>query len=154
MKAISNQESAIRKTIVAGLVVLAISGMSAQEKKVTVADFVGTWNIEVMSHQVALVIEAGDNNNATGTMMMMGRDVMLKGELADRTITFVGVKTEGGANAAANPDHAALHGGQSTPKPQPIKVTLQEDGTLTGEMMTTGGPVKWTGEKLRARKKG
>ena len=130
------------------------SGAAAQEKKVTVADFAGTWNIELMSHQIALVIEAADANNATGTMMMMGRDVMLKGELADRTITFVGVKTEGGGNAAANPDHAALHAGQSSPQPQPIKVTLQEDGTLAGEMMTNNGPVKWTGEKLRTRKKG
>ena len=30
---------------------------SAQDKKVTTADFAGTWNIEVMSHQIALVIE-------------------------------------------------------------------------------------------------
>jgi hypothetical protein len=153
MTAISSQESAIRKFVVAALVVLA-SAAFAQDKKITVADFVGTWNIEVMSHQVALVIEAGEANSATGTMMMMGRDVMLKGELADRTITFIGVKTEGGGNAAANPDHAALHAGQATPKPQPIKVTLQEDGTLSGEMMTNNGPVTWTGEKLRARKKG
>ena len=144
----------LKKIAVAALVILSASVASAQEKKVTVADFVGTWNIEVMSHQVALVIEAADANNATGTMMMMGRDVMLKGELADRTITFVGVKTEGGGNAAANPDHAALHAGQSSPQPQPIKVTLQEDGTLAGEMMTNNGPVKWTGEKLRTRKKG
>jgi hypothetical protein len=139
------------KTLTLTLALTAVAGAAAaQDKKVTVADFVGTWNIEVMSHQVALVIEAGEGANAIGTMMMMGREVPLKGELADRTITFVGVKTDG----AGSPDHAALHAGQAAPKPQPITVTLQEDGTLTGEMMTNNGPVKWTGEKLRTRKKG
>ena len=138
------------------IALLAIAGSaSAQEKTVTVADFAGTWNIEVMSHQVALVIEAQEGNKVTGTMMMMGRDVPLKGELAGRTITFVGVKEvqahvesahAGGAGPAAN------HNPPATAKP--IIVVLQEDGTLTGEMMTTGGPVKWTGEKLRAKKKG
>ena len=38
-----------------------------------------------MSHQVALVIEKQEGNKVTGTMMMMGRDVPLKGELVDRT---------------------------------------------------------------------
>jgi hypothetical protein len=37
---------------------------------------------------------------------------------------------------------------------KPIVVTLNEDGTIGGEMMTNQGPVKWTGEKLRAKKKG
>lgn len=130
---------------------------SAQDKKVTVADFVGTWNIEVMSHQIALVIEAQEGNKATGTMMAMGRDTLLKGELVDRTITFVGVKTEANGNMPAQTP-GAVHAGQgpapNAPAPRPITVTLQEDGTITGEMMTSGGPVKWTGEKLRARKQG
>ena len=34
----------------------------AQEKKVTVADFVGTWNIEMMSHQIALVVDPAEGN--------------------------------------------------------------------------------------------
>jgi hypothetical protein len=126
----------------------------AQEKKITVADFAGTWNIEVMSHQVALVIEPQDGDKVTGTMMMMGRDVQLKGELVDRTITFVGVKTESNGTAPPGHEGAAQHVGNTPPAAKPILVTLQEDGTLTGEMMTTGGPVKWTGEKLRAKKKG
>ena len=84
-------------SIALALSVAVITGASAQDKKVTMDDFVGTWNIEVMSHQVALVIEKQDASKATGTLMMMGRDTLLKGELADRTITFVGVKPEGGA---------------------------------------------------------
>jgi hypothetical protein len=138
------------------LAVMAIAATaSAQEKAVTVADFAGTWNIEVMSHQVALVIEAQDGNKVTGTMMMMGRDVPLKGELAGRTITFVGVKEVQEHAEAAHAGGASHVGNQNpTGNAKPIIVVLQEDGTLTGEMMTTGGPVKWTGEKLRAKKKG
>ena len=129
---------------------------SAQEKKVTVADFAGTWNIEVMSHQVALVIEAGEGNQATATMMLMGRDTFLKGELVDRTISFVGVKSEANGNMPADHDHQPPNGtpaGSGMP-PQPIRVTLQEDGTIAGEMMTNNGPMKWTGEKLRTKKQG
>lgn len=131
--------------------VIAFSAVAAQEKRVTVDDFVGTWNIEVMSHQIALVIDKQDATKATGTMMAMGRDTLLKGELSGRTITFTGVKPEGEA-AHADPSAIPNHGAaQGTPKP--IVVTLQEDGTLTGEMMTNQGPVKWTGEKLKTRKK-
>ena len=127
---------------------LATATVAAQDQKVTMDDFVGTWNIEVMSHQVALVIEKQDATKATATMMMMGRDMPLKGELVDRTVTFVGVK------AGADDAHLASpqHGGQAGTA-KPITVTLQDDGTITGEMMTSNGPVKWTGEKLRTRKK-
>ena len=47
------------KTLSALATVLALAaGASAQDKPVvTTADFAGTWNIEVMSHQIALVIE-------------------------------------------------------------------------------------------------
>jgi hypothetical protein len=126
--------------------------VSAQDKKpATVADFVGTWNIEVMSHQVALVIEPAEGaNKVSATMMMMGNDVPLKGELVERTITLTGVKLDGAAGAAhvAGPGHE----GNAKPNAKPIVVTLQDDGTLTGEMMTNNGPVKWTGEKLRSKK--
>jgi hypothetical protein len=143
------------KRISLALLVAAIaSTASAQEKKVTVDDFVGTWNIEVMSHQVALVIEAAEGNKATGTLMLMGRDTLLKGELVDRTISFVGVKSEAG-NMPADHQPPAEHpvAGSGMP-PQPIVVTLQDDGTIGGEMMTMNGPVKWTGEKLKIKKKG
>ena len=124
---------------------LTAAGTAAQEKKVTVADFAGTWNIEVMSHQVALVIEPKEANTVTATMMVMGNDVPLKGELVDKTITLVGI-----------PGETHSQGGhvQATPGGQAITVTMQDDGTIAGEMMTNHGPVKWTGEKLRPRKKG
>lgn len=144
------------KRISLALLVAAIaSTASAQEKKVTVADFAGTWNIEVMSHQVALVIEAGEGNKATGTLMLMGRDTLLTGELVDRTISFVGVKSEANGNMPADHQPPAEHpvAGSGMP-PQPIVVTLQDDGTIAGEMMTNNGPLKWTGEKLHEKKKG
>ena len=137
-----------RLSLVVVVSVLAMAPVAAQDKKVTMEDFVGTWNIEVMSHQVALVIEKQDATKATATMMMMGRDVPLKGELVNRTITFVGVKTEGQDSHLTAPQHGAQAGNA-----KPIVVTLQDDGTITGEMMTNNGPVKWTGEKLRPRKK-
>ena len=131
------------------------SAAVAQEKKVTTADFAGTWNIEVMSHQIALVVEPAEGNKVTATMMMMGRDTLLKGELVEKTLTLVGVKSE--ANGAMPPEHGSPGHDHEAPAgagPKPITVTLQEDGTIAGEMMTSAGPMKWTGEKLRAKKKG
>jgi hypothetical protein len=138
-------------TFVAALAIAVTA--ASQDKKVTTADFAGTWNIEVMSHQIAMVIEPAEGNKVTATMMMMGRDTPLKGELTDRTLTLVGIKTADSGNAFAGADHT--HPGDKTPpaNAKPIVVTLQEDGTISGEMMTNNGPVKWTGEKLRAKKK-
>jgi hypothetical protein len=134
------------------------SAAAAQEKKVTTADFAGTWNIEAMSHQIALVVEPAEGNKVTATMMMMGRDTLLKGELTDRTLTLVGVKSE--ATGTMPPEHGTPgHDHEVSPAaaagsaPKPILVTLQEDGTIVGEMVTNMGPVKWTGEKLKTKKK-
>jgi hypothetical protein len=136
------------KIITLAIALMVAAAAAAQEKKVTTADFAGTWNIEAMSHQIALVVEPGEGNKVTATMMMMGRDTLLKGELADRTLTLTGIKTE--TNGAPEPQHAAH---QPPADAKPILVTLQEDGTIVGEMMTNMGPVKWTGEKLKTKKK-
>jgi hypothetical protein len=137
-------------TFLLAALLLATSASAQDKKPVTVADFVGTWNIEVMSHQIALVIEPAEGNKVTATMMMMGNDVLLKGELVERTIIFVGVPTGApGAAHTAGPGHE----GNQKPNAKPIVVTLQDDGMLAGEMMAMNGPVKWTGEKLKAKKK-
>jgi hypothetical protein len=141
-------------TLVA-LIAVAGTPALAQEKKITVADFIGTWNIEMMSHQIALVVEPADGNKVTATMLMPmgGPEVLLKGELTDRTLTLTGVKPEGSAAAGATPP-VPEHGPQAAATtPKPITVTMQEDGTIAGEMMTNRGPVKWTGEKLKTKKK-
>ncbi len=142
------------KTLSFVVALAAIAGSAvAQEKKITAADFVGTWNIEMMSHQIALVVEPGEGNKVTATMLMpMGApEVLLKGEVTDRTLTLVGVKPEGAAAPAA-PDHGPAQAANAS-APKPIVVTLQEDGTIVGEMMTNRGPAKWTGEKLKTKKK-
>ena len=131
------------------------AAVRTQDKPLTTADFAGTWNIEAMSHQIALVIEPVDATHVTATMMMMGRDMPLKGELVGRTISLSGVK-----DPASPPAAPAAEGGHSAAGPapaanaKPIVITLLEDGTLSGEMMTNMGPAKWTGEKLKAKKKG
>jgi hypothetical protein len=130
------------------LALFATASIAAQSRPVTVADFAGTWNIEMMSHQIALVIEPQEGNKVTATMMIMGRDVALKGELVEKTLTLVGVKSD--------PDNVPNHGGVAAANganAKPLVMSLQDDGTLSGEMMTTQGAVKWTGEKLKARKK-
>lgn len=130
------------------LALLAAAPASAQTKAVTVADFAGTWNIEMMSHQIALVIEPQEANKVTATMMVMGRDVALKGELVEKTLTLVGVKSD--LDSVPNHGGVAASDGANA---KPLVMSLQDDGTLAGEMMTNQGPVKWTGEKLKTRKK-
>jgi len=112
----------------------------AQDKTVTVADFAGTWNIEVMSHEVTLVIEPGDDNTVTGTLNLMGSDTLLKGELVDRSITFSDTGTEDLGHGHA--DHQV---------PTPFTITLQSDGTISGEIMSMHGPMKWTGQRIKTR---
>jgi hypothetical protein len=121
------------------------TALTAQGRQPSVADFAGTWNIELMSHQIALVIDPQEANTVTATLMIMGRDVPLEGELVDRTIALVGIpgETTSGGHVVAKPGTTG----------QAITVTLQEDGTIAGEMMTSQGPAKWTGEKLKTRKK-
>lgn len=140
------------KHLAPALAVFAVAAnLHAQEKTISVDDFAGTWNIEFMSHQLALVIEPAGANKATATLMVMGRDIPLKGELVGRTITFTGVKPEGEA-AEATPSHGGVTANNG-PAAKPIVVTLQQDGTLTGEMMTNNGPGTWTAEKLKPRRK-
>lgn len=144
-------------TIRFALAVLACAWTTAASAQtaVTTADFSGTWNIELMSHQIALVIEPKDATHVTATMMMMGRDVALKGELKAGTLTLVGDRSgDPAATAAHGAPAPATEGGPpgQAPAPRPITVTLQEDGTISGTMMTTGGPANWTGERLKKRK--
>ena len=136
------------KTLSLAAAVVAIATIaSAQEEQPTVADFAGTWDIEMMSHQIALVIEPADGNKVNATLMLMGRDTPLTGELADRSITLSAVRQEGEAGA---PGVHAVPAGAGA---KPLVITMQDDGTIAGEMMTQQGPVKFTGQKLKAKKK-
>jgi hypothetical protein len=57
-------------------------------------------------------------------------------------------------HGTAGHDHEVPAAAPSGEGPKPILVTLQEDGTIAGEMMTNQGPIKWVGEKLKTKKKG
>jgi hypothetical protein len=136
------------KKISLALVAAAIATtVFAQEKKVTVADFVGTWNIEMMSHQIALVVDPADGSKVTATLMIMGRDTPLKGEFADRSITLSASKQD---DEAGSP---GVHAAPASSGAKPLVITMQDDGTITGEMMTQQGSAKFTGEKLKTKKK-
>ena len=142
----------IRKlTFAIAVMALAVTA-SAQEKKLTVADFAGTWNIEVMSHQIALVVEPKDDTKVDATLMIMGRDQLLTGEVIDGVLTLAGVKPQGaeGDSGAAGP-HSVPSSNQNGERP--LVITLNEDGTISGEMTTQMGVTKFTGEKLKATKK-
>lgn len=136
-----------RLTLALAIIAIAVTA-SAQERKVTVADFTGTWNIEMMSHQIALVVEPLEGNTVNATLMIMGRDTPLKGTFADRSITLSALKQEG---EAGSPGVHAMPAGSGA---KPLVITMQDDGTITGEMTTQQGPVKFTGEKLKAKKRG
>ena len=136
-----------RFTLALALAAIAVTA-SAQEKKVTLADFTGTWNIEMMSHQIALVVEPLEGDNVNATLMIMGRDTPLKGTFADRSITLSALKQDGEAGGPG------VHAAPASSGAKPLVITMQDDGTIAGEMMTQQGPVKFTGEKLKTRKKG
>lgn len=132
---------------------VAITASAQANKKATAADFSGTWNIEMMSHQIALVVEPQDATHVTATLMIMGNDQPLKGEVADGVLSLVGVKPQGGATSeGSGPGVHSVPAG--SPNAKPITVTLNEDGTISGEMMTQMGAAKFTGEKLKTKKKG
>jgi len=141
------------KPLTLAVALMVLSTTAFAQKTATVADFAGTWNIELMSHQIALVIEPLDGNKVNATMMMMGRDVPLQGELVDNTLLLKGLKPEGGATESPT-NGPGVHAAPASEGAKPITVRLQEDGTIAGEMMTSQGPAKWTGERLKTKKRG
>jgi len=98
----------------------------------------GTWNISLMGHPIALVLEQ-DGKKVTGTLMMMGKDVPVEGEFADGTLTLT------------SPARIGTPGAHDT-VPLALSATLKEDGTLAGDITGAKGPMAWTAERLRQRK--
>jgi hypothetical protein len=117
-------------------------GLSAQEKKPDDSKSItGTWDVNLMSHQFALVLDQ-QATKVTGTLMMMGKDIDVEGEFVDGKLSLLG---KGAAfSRRDDPEH----------KPMPIKLIgmLMEDGTLEGEVPGPQGPAKWTAERLKKRK--
>lgn len=133
-----------RPSIATAIAIAAITiGPAAQEKKIDEkTNVTGTWDVNLLSHQFALVLEQ-QGTKVTGTMMMMGRDIEMEGEFVDGKISLAGK----GAGFARRDDP---HG-----KTVPIKLTgvLKEDGTLEGEAPGLhGDTATWTAERLKKRK--
>jgi hypothetical protein len=133
---------AARRATVTAIAVAAMAvGAVAQEKKAdektTVA---GTWDVNLMSHQIGLVL-VQDGTKVTGTMMAMGKDIEMEGGFVDGKIRLVGK----GASFARQDDP---HGGR-----MPITLTgvMKEDGTMEGEAPGPQGPAKWTAERLKKK---
>jgi hypothetical protein len=143
------------KKMLMGLIpVLALTvGLSAQQetKATTKPTVAGTWTMTVMSHQVGMELTQ-DGTKVMGTMMMMGTDVPVEGEFVDGTLNLTSKarmmngppSTDEAAHGAAAPQGGA---------PLTVKATLQDDGTLAGEMPSPNGrPVTWIAERLKQRK--
>lgn len=128
----------------AGIVALvALTGsLAAQDKKPTgsLTDVTGVWVMQVASHQIGLELEQ-KGTVVEGVMLAMGQRILLIGEYVDRTLTLKGEKPQDGSPAP----HA---GG---PGSGPITAKMLDDGTLEGELSTTQGRTKWTGERLQKR---
>jgi hypothetical protein len=108
----------------------------------SLADVTGVWVMEVEGHQFGLELEQKDAV-VEGVMLAMGRRVLLVGDYVDRVLTLRGERPEDGAGFS--------HGGEQPANSGPIVATMQDDGTLAGELSTNRGRTKWTGERLKKR---
>lgn len=106
----------------------------------SLTDVTGVWTMLVEGHQIGLELEQKDHK-VEGVMLAMGRRVLLVGDYVDRTLTLKGERPEDGAGFS--------HGSDTPTDAGPIVATMKDDGTLEGELSTTRGRTKWTGERLK-----
>lgn len=113
--------------------------VGAQEAKGSLTDLTGVWVMEVGGHQMALELEQKDET-VEGVLEQMGRRILLVGTYKGRELWLKGERPEDGAGATD--DSGKSQGG-------PIVATMQDDGTLVGELTTNHGRTKWTGTRFR-----
>lgn len=107
----------------------------------SLTDVTGVWTMLVAGHQIGLELEQ-KGTKVEGVMLAMGRRVLLVGDFVERALTLKGERPEDGAGFQ--------HGGEpAADAPGPIVATMQDDGTLAGELSTNQGRTKWTGERLK-----
>jgi hypothetical protein len=132
-----------RIAAVALMIVVTAMGAAAQEKKIDEkSNVTGTWDVNLMSHQFALVLEQ-QGTKVTGTMMMMGKDIEMEGEFVDGKLSLVG---KGAGLVRSDDPHA---------KPVALKLTgvLKEDGSMEGQAPDMHGEAAtWTAERLKKKK--
>ena len=119
------------------IALLSITSFAAtpQGTRGSLTDVSGVWIMLIEGHQVGLEL-AQKETAVEGVMLMMGQRQLLAGTYLERTLTL---KREESENAP--PTHRA--GARD-----PITARMLDDGTLEGELTTTRGRTKWTGERL------
>lgn len=101
----------------------------------------GTWNLGMQGGDhvvpVALVLQQ-EGGKVSGTLMMPGNDVPLNGSFQEGQLTLTGTM-EGREHGAS----------------QQVKLTAKilDDGTMAGDFGSGTRSMKWTAERLKARKK-
>ena len=118
------------------LAVLAVATLLGQESGSHPSDVSGTWNISLQGHQIALELEQKESA-VTGTLMLMGTDVAMSGTFADRALKLTG--------KSGNEPSGHLSGTVT------VNATLNDDGTLSGELATDRGKVAFNAERLKRR---
>lgn len=115
------------------------------------ASLSGTWTMSLIGDHViplGLALQQ-DGTTLTGTLTMMGKDIPIKGELVKGAITLTGSAT------MMMRDHGATGETPGATRSAPVGMkftgTVQEDGTLAGELAAPLGPMKWTAERLKER---
>ena len=91
----------------------------------------GTWVLDVQGHQVGLGLEV-DGKKLTGTLVVMGQNVLVEGELDESRFTL-----------ASAPDDA---------RKVTISGKLKEDGTMEGDIDAGHGTHHWKAERLNPPK--
>lgn len=125
-----------RLSLVLAIALPAFASVAAQEKQSTgsLTDVTGTWVMQIEGHQIALELEQKETK-VEGIMHAMGQRILLVGDYIERKLTLTGERPEDGI----------AHGGDAGP----IVATMLDDGTLEGELSTSRGRTKWTGERFK-----
>jgi hypothetical protein len=112
-----------------------LSMAAAAQPNEQAATVEGTWNMTLMSHQMALELKQ-NGTKVTGVFMIMGKDVAVEGQFVGRALSLTGIGAKVGEHNGAEVTELKL------------TAKLLEDDTLEGEMTTARGPAKWTAERL------
>lgn len=127
----------VRMLVLTVAVAVSAAATAGQEKSQagSLTDVTGTWVMLVAGHQIGLELDQ-KGVKVEGIMHAMGQRILLIGEYADRKLLLKGER----------PEDQLRHGDTEA---GPITATMLDDGTLEGELSTSKGPTKWTGERFK-----
>lgn len=122
------------------VIIAVVAGTSAPAARLqesqALRDVTGTWVMLVEGHQIGLELEQ-KGDAVEGVMHAMGQRILLIGTYQDRKLVLKGERPEDQL------PHG--HGGDAGP----ITAAMRDDGTLEGELSTSRGRTKWTGERFK-----